>query len=397
MTRRRSTVTRLALGAPRSVRTAALGALVALAAPAACSKPAPPRKTPVPVTVAVSERGTAPYVVLANGVVEPLRSVAVQSQVGGVLTGVHFREGDEVRAGQPLFTIDPRPYAARLRQAEAMLARDRAQAENARREAQRFASLVEKDYVTKSQADQAAANAAALGAALEADRAAVEAARLDLENASIRSLVAGKTGSLLVREGNLVRPGTEPPLVVINQIRPILVRFAVSEREFPLVQRYAAGRALTVRVTPSRDDATPVEGTLSFVDNGVDTTTGTVTLKARFENADRRLWPGQFVSVALELYAQPDAVLVPAEAVMTGQDGAFVFVVDAAGRAAMRPVVAGRTVGRRTLIERGLEGGERVVTDGQARLSPGATVDVKAPAAPAAPAGSAGPLAGSAP
>jgi len=369
-----------ALVAPGALAMAVLAVAVLVAA---CAEPAPAAKPPVAVTVATSERGAAPYTVVANGVVEPLRAVAVQSQVEGVLTAVHFKEGEEVRAGQSLFAIDPRPYAARLRQAEALLARDQAQAENARREAERFGALVQKDYVTKSQSDQAAANAQALGAAVAADRAAVEAARLDLENASIRAPVGGKTGSLLVREGNLVRPGTGAPLVVINQIQPILVRFAVSEREFPLVQRYAANRSLKVRATPPREGAAPVEGTLSFIDNGVDTTTGTVTLKAQFENRDRQLWPGQFVQVALELYVQPDAVLVPAEAVLTGQEGAFVFVVDSAGQAAMRPVVAGRTVGKRMLIERGLAGGERVVTDGQARLTPGAKVDIKASAAAA--------------
>jgi multidrug efflux system membrane fusion protein len=359
-------------------------ALLTVAVPAACSKPAPAAKPPVAVTVATSGRGEAPYVVTANGVVEPLRSVAIQSQVEGVLTAVHFKEGEEVRAGQPLFAIDPRPYAAGLRQAEAVLARDQAQAENARRETERFAALVQKDFVTKSQADQAAANAAALRAVVEADRANVETAKLDLDNALIRSPVAGKTGSLLVREGNLVRAGSGTPLVVINQIQPILVRFAVSEREFPLVQRYAAGRALRVRATQPRDGGAPIEGTLSFVDNGVDTTTGTVTLKAQFANADRRLWPGQFVQVALELYVQPNAVLVPAEAVLTGQEGTFVFVVDSASQAAMRPVVAGRAVGTQVLIERGLEGGEQVVVDGQLRLTPGAKVDIKAPAVPAA-------------
>ena len=367
----------------------ALGALLTLAA--GCSKPAPAAKPPAAVTVATVERREAPYVVVANGVVEPMRTVAVQSQVTGVLTAVHFAEGDEVRAGQPLFTIDPRPYAAALRQARAVLARDEAQAESARREAERFAALVQKDYVTRSQADQSAANAAALRAMLEADRAAVEAARLDLENASIRAPVSGKTGGLLVREGNLVRPGTGAPLVVINQIRPTLVRFSVSERDFPVVQRYAADTALSVSVVPARADAAPaaapVTGTLSFVDNGIDTTTGTVTLKARFENAARSLWPGQFVQVSLRLFVQPDAVLVPGEAVQTGQEGTFVFVVDDKSKALMRPVTAGRPVGRHVLIEKGLKGGERVVVDGQARIAPGATVEVRAaPAAPATPA-----------
>jgi multidrug efflux system membrane fusion protein len=351
-------------------------------AAAGCSSPPPAQKPPVPVTVATSERGPAPYVVFANGVVEPLQTVAVRSQVGGVLTGVRFREGDEVQAGQLLFQIDPQPYVAALRQAEAVLARDKAQAENAKRDAERFAALVQKDYVTKSQADQAAANAAALSAVLEADRATVSTARFNLDNASIRAPVSGKTGSLLLREGNLVRPEASEPLVVINQIRPILVRFAVTERDFPLVQRYAAGRALTVHVTPPREGAPPAEGTLSFVDNGVDTTTGTVILKARFVNGDRALWPGQFVKVALELFVDPDAVTIPTEAVQTGQDGNFVFVVDASNAAMMRPVVAGRILGHRTLIEKGLAGGERVVIDGQARLSPGAKVEIKSVAPP---------------
>lgn len=362
----------------RRATTLALSSAVA-----ACSSPPPAQKPPVPVTVATSERGPAPYVVFANGVVEPMQTVAVRSQVGGVLTGVRFREGDEVQQGQLLFQIDPQPYVAALRQAQAELARDQAQAENAKRDAERFAALVQKDYVTKSQADQAAANAAALSAVLEADRATVATARFNLDNASIRAPVSGKTGSLLLREGNLVRPEAAEPLVVINQIRPILVRFAVTERDFPLVQRYASGRALTVRVTPPREGALPAEGALSFVDNGVDTTTGTVILKARFANGDRALWPGQFVKVALELFVDPDAVTIPTEAVQTGQDGNFVFVVDASNAALMRPVVAGRILGHRTLIEKGLAAGERVVIDGQARLSPGAKVEIKGVAPPA--------------
>jgi membrane fusion protein, multidrug efflux system len=367
-----------------SMSVMGVGALAFALTVGACSSPAPVQKPPVPVTIATSERGPAPYVVRANGVVEPMQSVAVRSQVGGVLTAVRFREGDEVQVGQLLFQIDPQPYVASLRQAEAVLARDRAQAENARRDAERFAALVQKDYVTKSQADQAAANAAALSAVLEADRATVATARFNLDNASIRAPVSGKTGSLLLREGNLVRPEAAEPLVVINQIRPILVRFAITERDFPLVQQYATGRALTVRVTPPREGVPPAAGTLTFVDNGVDTTTGMVILKARFANADRALWPGQFVTVALELFVDPDAVLVPTEAVQTGQDGTFVFVVDASGAATMRPVVAGRILGHRTLIERGLSGGEKVVIDGQARLSPGTKVEIKATAAPGA-------------
>jgi multidrug efflux system membrane fusion protein len=349
---------------------------LALLATVACRKAATPTKPPVPVAVAVSARGPAPYVISANGIVEPLQSVSVQSQVGGVLMSVHFREGDEVSAGQLLFEIDPRPYESALRQAEAALARDQAQAENAKRDAERFATLAQKDFVTRSQADQAQANADGLKAALESDRAVVANAKFNLENASIRAPVSGKTGSLLVRLGNLVKPAGPPALVVINQIHPILVRFAISDRDLPLVQQYSQKGTLRARAIPTQGDSTPVDGHLSFIDNGVDTTTGTLTLKAEFANRENRLWPGQFVRVELELFVQPNAVLIPSEAVVTGQNGTFVFVVDDSSRANVRLVKAGRAVGAQTLIESGLEEGQRVVTDGQGKLAPGSRVEV---------------------
>lgn len=360
----------------------ALAGVVSTLALAACSKPAPPVRAPVAITVGTSEKGEAPYVVAANGVVEPLQTVAIQAQVTGMLTRVHFKEGDEVREGQVLFSIDARPYEAALKQAQALLARDVAQAENARRDAERFASLVAKDYVTRSQADQATANAAALEAAVEADRAMVATQRFNFENATIRAPISGKTGSLLVREGNIVRPGADP-LVVVNQLRPILVRFAVPDREFPQVQRYAASATLPARAIHTTGDGSAAIGSLSFVDNGVDSTTGTVLLKARFDNADRQLWPGQFVRVELELFREPSAILVPTTAVQTGQNGTFVFTIDDKGTAVLRPVTAGRMVGDRTVIEQGLAVGERVVTDGQGKLAPGSKVAIKdAPAAP---------------
>jgi multidrug efflux system membrane fusion protein len=348
----------------------------------ACAKPSVPAKQPVAVTVGTSTQGAAPYVVAANGVVEPLQSVAIQSQVSGQLIRVHFKEGDEVTEGQVLFSIDSRPYDAALKQAQAVLARDIAQAENAKRDAERYAALVAKDFVTKSQADQAAASATALAAVVESDRATVSAQRFNLEQATIRAPISGKTGSLLVREGNLVRPGSVPPLVVINQIRPILVRFAVPDREFPQVQRYASGKALAARAIHSNGDGSAVRGSLSFVDNGVDSSTGTVLLKARFDNGDRQLWPGQFVRVELELFSDPAAVLVPSQAVQTSQTGTFVFTIDDKGKAVMRPVTAGRAVGDLTVIEQGLKVGERVVTDGQGKLAPGSKVAIKDSPAP---------------
>jgi len=236
-------------------------ALVLLVSLAACGKPAVPPKPPVPVTVATAIRGDAPYVVSANGMVEPMQAVSVQSQVGGVLKSVHFREGDEVTTGQVLFEVDPVPYRAAAQQARAVLARDRAQADNATRDAERYAALAQKDFVTRSQADQATANAAALRAVVEADQANVETAQFNLDNATIRAPVSGKTGSLLVRQGNLVRPGASTPLVVINQIHPILVRFAVPERELALVQRYSRAGELTATMQ-LRPAAAPAKPTL---------------------------------------------------------------------------------------------------------------------------------------
>ncbi len=356
-------------------------ALLLLAA--ACGKAGPPPRPPVLVATAVAQSAPAPYLIAANGIVEPMQTVAVQSQVQGVLVAVRFREGDEVQQGQVLFEIDPVPYQAALRQAQGALARDRAQYENARRDADRYASLAQKDFVTRSQADQALANAEALKAVVQADSASLASAQFNLDQATIRAPVSGKTGGLLVKQGNLVKPGANPPLVVINQIHPILVRFTVPEREFAKVQEYSRKGSLVVRATP-RGSARPVQGTLSFVDNGVDTTTGNVMLKGRFDNADGSLWPGQFVAVQLQLFVDPAAVQVPATAVMTGQEGQYVFVVDKDGKAQMQPVQAGRLIDDRIVIDGGLAAGATVVTDGQLRLTPGAKVEVKAPAAPKA-------------
>ncbi len=367
-----------------------VGATLLLAA--ACAKPAKPAKTTVPVTVTLSELGDAPYQVTANGIVEPLQSVAVQSQVGGVLTAVKFKEGDEVQAGQILFEIDPVPYRAALQQAQAVLARDEAQFANAQRDADRYAALAKRDFVTRSQADQAMANATALKAVVDADKASLATAQFNLDNASIRAPVAGKTGALFVRQGNLVRPNATAPLVQINQIHPILVRFAVPEKELQLVQQYSrAGASLRATTRPSQDAAASVGvasvGVLSFVDNGVDTTTGTVTLKARFPNDDNRLWPGQFMPVTLDLFVERGAVLVPSVAVQTGQEGLFVWILDEAGKAQLRPVKVARAVGEKSVIASGLSAGERVVVDGQSRLTVGATADIKTPGADAKSAG----------
>jgi multidrug efflux system membrane fusion protein len=350
--------------------------LTAIVLIAGCSKKDPPPRQPqVPVTVAVVARGEAPYTLTANGTVEPRQTARVTAQVSGIVTSVEFREGDEVRQGQVLFRIDPRPYAAALAQAQAALARDQAQAAGARRDAERYQELAKEDYVTKSQAEGQATNAAALSATVAADRAAIEKARFDLENTTVRAPITGRTGSLLVRKGNVVQAIPTQPLVVINQITPILVRFTVPASVFPDVQRFNRKGALPVTVT-SADRGDTARGALTFVDNAVDTTTGTVVLKAEFPNADGQLWPGEFVNATLLLDVQRNALLMPARAVQTGQQGTYVYVVKADTTAAARGVTLGRTIGDSVVVQNGLTEGERVVLDGQSRLGAGARVVV---------------------
>ncbi len=343
----------------------------------ACGRQPQRGAAPVPVTVAVAERRAAPFTITANGVVEPLQTVAVEPQVNGIVTSVDFAEGDDVRAGQPLFHIDARPYEAALQQAEATLARDAAQAENSRRDAERYRTLVKQDYVTQAQADQAAATAVAQAAAVKADSAAVRTARLNLAYTVIRAPIAGRTGSLLVHEGNVAR-ATGSPLVVINQIRPILVRFPVAARDFPEVQRHAAGRALPVSVAVAEgDQGDPITGELSFVDNAVDPQTGTVLLKARFANERSLLWPGEYVTASLQLYVEQGAIVVPASAIIVTQTGSSVFVVDSAEVAHQRDITPGRPLADQVIVAAGVQAGERVVTDGQSRLADGDRVVIR--------------------
>jgi multidrug efflux system membrane fusion protein len=351
---------------------------LALCVIAACSKKDPPRQPTVPVSVTTVKRTTVPYVVTSNGVAEPMQTVAVEAQVSGILNRVTFSEGANVQAGQVLFQIDARPYVAALEQARAQLTRDEAIAANAERDAARYAALVKEGYVTGSQADQAHATAASAAATVAADRAAVSRAALDVANTTIRAPISGRTGSLLVRQGNLVRTTSQPPLVVINQIQPILVRFAVPQSQFPDIQRYyRGGNALQVRATASEGSGLPLDGTLAFVDNNVDSTTGTVLLKARFSNPEGTLWPGQYVNVALQLYVDTNALTLPAPAVLTGQQGTYVFVVDSAVTARQRPVQVSRTVDSVAVIANGLREGERVIVDGQSRLVAGSKVSIK--------------------
>jgi multidrug efflux system membrane fusion protein len=345
----------------------------------ACSgkKAEPPKKPAVPVTVAAVVQKAVPVQIRAIGNVEAYTTVGVKSQIGGVLMRVHFREGQDVSKGVLLFTIDPRPYEAALKQAEANLAKDNAQLENAREEVRRYAELVKKGYVAQEQFDQIRTNSAALDATANADKAAVENAQLQLKYCYIYSPITGRTGSLISYEGNLIKATADTSMVVINQIQPIYVTFSAPEQYLAEIKRYMAIEKVKVEAVIGKDESHPVEGVLTFVDNAVDTTTGTIKLKATFANQERRLWPGLFVNVAVTLTTQPNAVVVPTQAVQTGQSGQYVFVIKDDLTTESRPVVVGRALDGETVVEKGLQPGERVVTDGQLRLVPGSKVDIK--------------------
>jgi multidrug efflux system membrane fusion protein len=338
--------------------------------------------SPVPVMTGRVVVRAVPLVLNAVGTVDPIESVAVRPQVSGVITQVNFSEGRDVRQGQLLFQIDPRPLQAALDAAQAQLAKDQAQAVNADVQAKRYADLSEKDYATKEQYDTYRTQAEVFRAAVQADEAAVRQAKLNLEYASITAPISGRTGSLLVKKGNVVIPNTGTIiLVTINQISPIRVSFAIPENQLPLVQQFSAKNKLDVNVKISRagGDST-MKGTLVFMNNEVDAGTGTVTLKAEFSNKDGLLWPGQFVETELVLTVESNALTVPAGAVVTGQEGSFVFVVGQDKKAEKRPVKINRTLDNTTVIGEGLKEGETVVTDGQMRLVPGAAIEIKSAA-----------------
>jgi multidrug efflux system membrane fusion protein len=401
---------------------------------AGAQKP-PPAPPAVPVGVATAEQKMIPLQVTAVGNVQAYTTVGVKSQIAGQIVKVHFTEGHEVKRGDLLFTIDPRPFEASLRQSEANVAkdmaalrqteaavgqrqaevtqalanleRDVAQAENARVQEQRYRDLVDKEFIAREQYDQVRTNLAALQAVVLADRAAVEnaraaaraaeatvenaraaikaneamveSARLQLAYTTIRAPMDGRTGNLLVQEGNVLKAGEDNPLVVIAQVHPIYVSFAVAEQHLTAINTYRARGGLKVEALVGGGQRAAA-GALTFVNNTVDPATGTIQLKATFPNTDDALWPGQFVDVSLTLTAQ-NVVVVPAQAVQPGQQGAFVFVVKPDLTVESRLVKVGRRLPKEVVIEDGLKGGERIVTDGQLRLVPGTRVEVRPPRA----------------
>ncbi len=333
------------------------------------------RPEAVPVRAATAAAADVPVQIRVIGNVEPFSTVSIKPQVEGQLGQVHFREGQEVRIGDLLFTVDPRPFEAALRQAEANLARDLAESDNATVEAERRAKLLVQGFVSRDEHDQAQARAASLQAQVKANRAAIENAKLQLQYCSIRSPIDGRVGQILVHEGNVVKEN-ETTLAIINQVRPVYVAFAVPEQELPAVRSHAAGKPLTVQAFIPPDGTQAIDGTLSFIDNAVDKTTGTVLMKGLFTNQDEALWPGQFIEVALTLAVQRGAIVIPTESIQTGQQGQFVFVVQPDGTVATRPVVGGRSSGGLTVVEQGLQAGDQVVTEGQLRLVPGTKVQI---------------------
>jgi membrane fusion protein, multidrug efflux system len=436
----------------------------------ACAKnqERPPRPAAT-VAVAQARRATVPYVIEANGVVAPMQSVAVTPQVDGIITSVAFQEGQEVQRGQALFRIDARPYENAYEQALAVLARDSATWVNAKQNADRYRQLLAAKVITPQEGDVQLTTAATSEATLRSDRAAVAQAKFNLDNTVVRAPISGKTGSLLVKQGNLVHAGGTTPLVVINQVRPILVRFAIPSSQLPLVLQYGSRGGLEVAAVPggvapaspsidslaAEATANPIQdrqgrsgverggnsgsagsggnsgaaagdgvardgaamdgagagggaregqsagrkngqsagragvvqqggatgdrmfGKLSFIDNAVDTATGTVQLKATFDNMNGRLWAGQFASTSLHLFDEDSALVVPQQAIVTGQRGSYVYIVDRADTARQRAVTVERTAGGLAIVANGLRDGDRVVIDGQSRLTPDSPVRIR--------------------
>jgi membrane fusion protein, multidrug efflux system len=330
----------------------------------------------VPVTVAKAVKKTVPIELTAIGTAEAYSTVSIKGQVNAVLKEVHFKQGDFVKKGDLLFSLDARPFQASLAQAQANLARDKAQADLTVVQAERYKKLYDQGISPKEQYDQMQANAAAQQGSVHADEAAVESAKLQLQYCEIYSPVDGRTGALQVYPGNLVKENDVPVLVVINQIAPLYEDFSVPEQYLGVIKKYMAAGRLRIEATPY-GDTTPETGYLTFVDNTVDNTTGTIKLKGTFENTDHRLWPGQFSTVALRLSEQENATVVPTQAVQTGQNGDFVFVIKPDQTAESRPVKVARTLGTESVIAKGIEPGEIVVTDGQLRLIPGIKVQIK--------------------
>ena len=334
-------------------------------------------QAPVPVTAAKVIQKSMPIEIEGIGTVIAASTVAIHAQITGEMTSVHFIEGQDVTQGQLLLTLDKRPLEAALQQAQATLNRDLAQVENAKAQALRYQDLLKRGIATREQVDQIVSNAAALEATVAADRAAVQSNTVQLDYATISSPLDGRTGLLQVHPGNLVRANDTQPIVTINKITPVYVSFSIPEARLPELKRFMAKDTLVVRAKSSDAAEAPSIGKITFVDNAVDSSTGQIKVKGTFPNDDKRLWPGQFVTVAVTLTTDPTAITVPSAAVQTGQQGAYVFVVKADQTVELRPVTVARVSGNESVIQAGLRPGETVITDGQLRLVTGSPVTIK--------------------
>lgn len=335
------------------------------------------KQVEVPVLVGRVEERSVPVQIEGIGTVQAFSTVSVKSQVEGEITAVHFAEGEEVREGAPLFTLDKRPFEAQIRQVEANIARDKAQLSYSRRQLERYTALVDKGFIARQQYDAAFAEVAALEATLKANEASLEAAQLRLGYCTIQAPITGVAGGLKLNRGNLVKANdNERPLVILNQIQPIYGVFSVPERNLSEIKKYMGKRKLEVLAHIPGDPGGPEKGELAYMENAVDTKTGTIQLKGRFSNKAKRLWPGQFVNMVLTLYTEGRALVVPSQAIQSGQQGTYVYVVTEDLKAEYRLVEVGRRVGQEVVILKGLAPGERVVLDGQLRLADGSRVKI---------------------
>jgi multidrug efflux system membrane fusion protein len=329
------------------------------------------------VVVANVEQRDIPVQITAIGNVEAYQTVQIKSQVNGQIEKIFFKEGQDVSKGQMLFQLDKRPFQADLDKAIGTLKHDQATAENSRLQAERYTALEKQGVISREQADLQRSQAQADASAVQADQAAVEAARVQLQYTDITAPIDARTGALLINLGNLVKANDTPFLVQLNQVTPIYVTFSIPEVSLGEVRRYFGSRPLKVLAYTKGQTSNPAEGTLTFIDNAVDVQTGTVKLKATFVNQDRRLWPGEFVDVALELSVQKNAIVVPSKAIQIGQQGEFVYVVTADSTAESRLVKSSGTYQDMTLVSDGLKAGERVIVNGQLRVAPNAKVVVQ--------------------
>lgn len=345
--------------------------------PARSQTPAAQRPSPaVPVVIAAASRETVPVRVETIGTVQPIATVTIKSRIDGYIDKVLVEDGQYVKAGDVLFRLDARAAQAQLQQVQATLVKDQAMLANARRDVARYAPLVAKDFVSHQQYDTASTTAQALEAAVAADQAAIENSKVQLTYYTMVAPIDGRVGAILIKAGNSIK-ANDLPLATINQIKPIYVAFSLPQTELPAIRDAMSRGPVEVSVRATGDEGPPIAGAIAFFDNSVDTTSGTINVRAKFENDAQRLWPGQFVNVAATTRVDASAIVVPPAAVQVGQDGKYVFVIKQDNTAEARPVTVSRTVDGKSVIAKGLADGERVVIDGQSRLTDGTRVEIR--------------------